>query len=125
MKQKNISENVPISKFVLAFTLLLSFIIFGINNFSKVEAVSTYDYNLNSNFIGETSLTMAKYNKIKNGMTYNQVVSIIGKKGEEITNTEFKGTKAATYKWTGEDYTFIFCNFKNDKLAFKSQANLK
>jgi hypothetical protein len=70
-------------------------------------------------------LTKAKYEQIKDGMSLKEVNDILGKDGEETSSSKVGSTKIATYKWSGEDYAYVFCNFTNDKLTFKSQANLK
>ena len=70
-------------------------------------------------------LTLEKYNQIKDGMTLKEVNDLLGKDGQESSSSRVGSTKIATYKWQGNDYEYIFCNFTNDKLTFKSQANLK
>jgi hypothetical protein len=70
-------------------------------------------------------LTLAKYNQIKDGMSLKEVNDLLGKEGQESSSSRVGSTKIATYKWQGNDYEYIFCNFTNDKLTFKSQANLK
>ena len=58
-------------------------------------------------------------------MSLKEVNDILGKEGEETSSSKVGSTKISTYKWEGKDYAYIFCNFTNDKLTFKSQANLK
>lgn len=98
---------------------------FGTN--TNVSENKTADTNTNStvNSSGTAELTMEKYNQIKNGMTYDEVVQILGSKGEEVSSSEIGKYKNATYKWSGENYSFIIGTFQNDKLLFKTQANLK
>ena len=73
----------------------------------------------------ESGLTMAKYNQIKNGMTYKQVVEILGGEGTETMSSGEGKYKVTSYKWEGEQYQFITCVFMGDKLTSKVQANLK
>ena len=73
----------------------------------------------------KSSLTIAQYNQVKNGMTYQETVDAIGSEGTEVSSTEISGYKTATYKWEGENYSFIFLTFQNDKLISKTQTNLK
>jgi len=68
---------------------------------------------------------MAKYDQIKDGMSYKEVTDIIGKEGSEQSSSKVGSTVIKTMKWQGDDYEFIFVNFTNDKVTFKSQANLK
>jgi Beta-lactamase inhibitor (BLIP) len=70
-------------------------------------------------------LTKAKYDQLKNGMTYKEVVNVLGKEGEETSSSEVGKTTIRTMKWQGENYAYVFVNFTNDKMTFKSQANLK
>ena len=70
-------------------------------------------------------LTLEKYNQIKDGMSLKEVNDLLGKDGQETSSSKVGSTKIATYKWQGDGYEYIFCNFTNDKLTFKSQANLK
>jgi hypothetical protein len=72
-----------------------------------------------------SGLTLEKYNQIKDGMSLKEVNDLLGKEGQESSSSKVGSTKIATYKWQGNDYEYIFCNFTNDKLTFKSQANLK
>jgi hypothetical protein len=71
------------------------------------------------------TLTKEKFDKIKNGMTYKQVVEIIGSEGEEMSSSQFGKYKTSSYKWQGPGYTMIYAGFSNDKLTSKTQANLK
>ncbi len=73
----------------------------------------------------KASLAMAQYNQIKNGMTYQEAVNAIGSEGTEVSSSEVGKYKTATYKWEGENYSYIILTFQNDKLMFKTQANLK
>jgi len=71
------------------------------------------------------TLTKENFARIKNGMSYKQVVEIIGFEGEETSSSEIGRYKVASYKWSGPDYTMIYGVFTNDKLTSKTQANLK
>lgn len=71
------------------------------------------------------SLSMAQYNQIKNGMTYQEAVTAIGSEGTEVSSSEIGKYKTVTYKWDGENYAYIILTFQNNKLMFKTQSNLK
>lgn len=70
------------------------------------------------------SLSLEKYNQLKDGMKYDEVVSILGE-GEEQSVTEILGSKTTSYQWKGEGYSSITATFQNDKLNSKSQFGLK
>ena len=70
-------------------------------------------------------ISMAKYEQIKNGMTYADAVRILGSEGSEVSSSEIGKYKTATYKWDGANYSFIILTFQNDKLIFKTQSNVK
>jgi hypothetical protein len=72
-----------------------------------------------------TALTMEKYNQIKNGMSYKQVVEIIGSEGTETMSSGEGKYKVTSYKWEGDNYQFINAVFMGDKLNSKVQSNLK
>ena len=72
-----------------------------------------------------TELTMEKYNKIKNNMSYKEVVDIVGSEGSETFSSTIGKYKTVSYKWEGPNFQFIYATFQNDKLTSKTQANLK
>ncbi len=74
---------------------------------------------------GKSSLTLAKYNQIKDKMSYKEVVAILGTEGTETSSSKIGAYKIASYKWDGGDFQMIYCTFSNDKLSSKTQANLK
>ena len=72
-------------------------------------------------------VTMENYNRLKTGMTYAQVVQILGKEGEELSSNEIGGYKTVMYKWDGDAGWGANMNamFQNGKLNSKSQFGLK
>jgi Beta-lactamase inhibitor (BLIP) len=73
----------------------------------------------------KSSLSLDKYNQIKNGMTYKEVVAIIGSDGTETSSSGEGKYKVTSYQWKGGDYEYIYGVFMGDKLTSKTQANLK
>lgn len=71
------------------------------------------------------ALTIDKYNQLKNGMSYKEVSDILGGEGEEVSSTEIGSYKIVTYKWQGENYSFVIVTLRNDKVFSKSQSGLK
>jgi hypothetical protein len=75
---------------------------------------------------GETSsISVVKYDRLKNGMTLKEAIEIMGDDGEEMQASEAGKFKIVTYKWSGEDYSYIIATFMNDKLQSKSKGGLK
>jgi len=71
-------------------------------------------------------VTLSNYTQLKKGMSYAEVVKILGKEG---TNTGAKhslpGTKVAQYLWNGEDGGSMTALFQNNRLISKAQSGLK
>lgn len=78
-------------------------------------------------------LTLEKFEKIENGMSYNDVVGIIGCEGTLEAETGEKGTEYYTvsYRYMGDDQVsgMLGANasfmFQNGKLMMKAQLGLK
>lgn len=72
-------------------------------------------------------VTLANFNQIKTGMKYDEVVKILGKEGEVISESEVAGYKTVMYKWDGSGGFGANMNamFQNGKLMSKSQLGLK
>ena len=70
---------------------------------------------------------MENYNRLKTGMTYAQVVQILGKEGEELSSNEIGGYTTVMYKWDGDAGWGANMNamFQNGKMNSKSQFGLK
>lgn len=73
----------------------------------------------------KAGVTQDNFNKLKDDMTYKEVVEILGSEGKEVTSYKVGKTKIVTYQWEGDSYAYIFANFTDDKLTYKSNANLK
>jgi hypothetical protein len=69
---------------------------------------------------------MANFSQLKTGMTYAQVVKILGKDGEEMSSNEISGIKTVMYKWDGNGFgANMNAMFQNGKLMSKAQLGLK
>lgn len=73
----------------------------------------------------DSTISMGKYNQIKNDMKKSEVENIIGSAGEEISSSSGGGFTFSTYKWSGENYSTIIISYKNDRVMSKSQFGLK
>ncbi|WP_282938718.1 DUF3862 domain-containing protein [Paenibacillus sp. RC67] len=78
---------------------------------------------------GTYTITKAKFEKIENGMSYEEVTKIIGGPGELLSEIGNKGEKTHTtvYMYKGEGTIGANANFtfQGGKLLAKAQAGLK
>lgn len=72
----------------------------------------------------DAKVTLDKYNKIKNGMTYDQAKTILGE-GQLTSETEIMGTKDQIYDWINFDGANMNVTFENGKVDSKAQFELK
>ncbi len=74
----------------------------------------------------KNDITLAKFNKLQNGMTYEEVVNILGVKGDLTTESGSGNYIIKMYSWvvdgTGSNMN---CTFENGKLSAKGQIGLQ
>lgn len=73
----------------------------------------------------KSGLTLEKFNQIKNGMSYKEVVDIIGSEGTQIASSGEGKYKVESYKWDGENFQYILITFMGEKMYSKNQNGLK
>lgn len=71
-----------------------------------------------------TGVTMDNFNKLKTGMTYEQVVKILGEEGTVLSENEMSGYRTVMYQWKGGYVANMNCMFQNGKLISKAQFGL-
>lgn len=81
---------------------------------------------------GKTKVTLAEYERVKTGMSYSEVVKIIGTAGEEITHSKMDGVpgvmesiETVMYQWVNGNGSNMNAMFQNNKLVQKAQLGLK
>jgi hypothetical protein len=83
----------------------------------------------NANVSASTaSVTMGNFNRLQNGMTYPQVVQILGKEGEESGVLGTGVDRVVVYKWDADDDVSgarLDAFFNGGKLDKKLQFALK
>jgi hypothetical protein len=72
-----------------------------------------------------STITLAAYDRVQVGMTYEEVVAAMGKEGKELSKQEFDGVVTAQYRWENGDGTNMIGQFRGGKLVSKSQSGLK
>lgn len=108
-----------------AITFLLVVIVLG-------AAVGATGGNSNTTQTGTASIqeqnnvTLEKFNKIETGMTYQQVVDVIGEEGTLSTESAYGDQSMKVYYWYASDgISNATVSFMNDKVTAKSQIGLK
>lgn len=70
-------------------------------------------------------ITLAKFNKIKSGMTYEEVVEILGEEGTVMSDSEMGGQTAVMYSWSNKNGSNMNAMFQNGGLINRSQFGIK
>jgi hypothetical protein len=69
-------------------------------------------------------VTMAEYNRVIEGMSYDKVVQVVGARGVELSSSDFAGFRSVMYQWTNSDGSGMTAMFQNEVLLSKSQYGL-
>jgi len=72
----------------------------------------------------DAKVTLEKYNKVKEKMTYAQVKAILGE-GQIISQTKILNLESTMYEWINKDGSNMNGTFTGGKLDMKAQFNLK
>lgn len=73
----------------------------------------------------DAALTLENYNKIKNGMTYDEVIDIMGSEGSETMSSGSGAYEVKSYLWESDKIKFIAVVFMGGKVTSKVQSNLE
>lgn len=69
-------------------------------------------------------ITMAKFSSLQEGMTYEQVVSILGSSGEVQSSSDVGGFKTVMYGWSNPNGSNMSATIQNGRLVMKAQFGL-
>jgi hypothetical protein len=72
-----------------------------------------------------TVVTRADYNRIQTGMSYEQVRSIIGTYGVELSRSDLAGYTTVMYSWKNSNGSNMNAIFQNGQLVNKAQFGLR
>ena len=73
-----------------------------------------------------TGITMDNFNKLESGMSYEEIVAILGAEGEIMSETEVGGIKTAMYMWDANSFgANMNVMVQDDALISKAQFGLK
>ena len=100
---------------------VIGFVVLVVLGFSIIVVGTSGDGLSNSNY-----LTYSNYTKIKNGMSYSQVVEILdNNQGVLDTSSSYGGYTLSYYTWSNSSGTkFIIVGFENGGVCSKSQYGL-
>ncbi len=74
--------------------------------------------------INSPEITLQEFNQLSKGMSYEEVVEIVGSEGKPTSDPEDENSKA--FVWDGVvSESFANISFKKDKLITKIQFDLK
>lgn len=74
----------------------------------------------------EPEATMAEYQAIRPGMSYSEVVAIIGGPGEELSSSDIAGISTVMYQWEGNGFAAnMNAMFQDDRMVQKAQFGLR
>ena len=75
---------------------------------------------------GQESMNMEKFSKIETGMTYDEVVSIVGQEGSLSTESSYEDQNMKIYYWYAENgIANATVSFMNGKVTAKNQIGLQ
>ena len=76
-------------------------------------------------FPGQSAVvTKAEFDRIREGMTYDEVRSIIGAPGEVLSSSDMVGIKTVMYSWMNDNGSNMNAMFQDGKLVQKAQFGL-
>jgi hypothetical protein len=77
--------------------------------------------------ISSPGVTLARFNRLQEGMTYDEVVAVLGSRGVLIGSSDIAGVKTVSYQWEGNGTpgANMSAMFQNGQLITKAQAGLK
>jgi hypothetical protein len=69
-------------------------------------------------------MSQEKFQAIQPGMTFAQVVALVGKPEKEVVSTLHEGVTTKVYQWKGGVFAHATLTFQNDVLATKAQVGV-
>ena len=70
------------------------------------------------------TISLSEFNQIQTGMSYDQVVAIVGSPGTLSVSGNVAGTDNKIYEWSGADGGDASVQFQNGAVIVKAQADL-
>lgn len=110
-------------------------VILGLVGLVNIIYVSQKIYTVTNSFETTTSIsnqstippivTKAEYDQLAEGMSYEQVITIIGKSGKELSRSDLGDISTVMYSWANSDGSNMNAIFQNGSLVNKAQMGLQ
>ena len=120
------------SLLAVALLCVLAAIIYSRLNARATSPSTKPEAGLKLPSFGSQIVTFDEYKRVEDGMSYQQVVSIIGAQGEETVRNRLEGdpdvmesVDTVMYQWVNSNGSNMNAMFQNDKLVLKAQFGLK
>lgn len=69
-------------------------------------------------------ITLREFNQLELGMSYKEVVKVLGREGKENSRMELLGTTTTSYEWGEGLGGVVILTFENDRLSNRMQFGL-
>ncbi|MCL4837057.1 MAG: zinc-ribbon domain-containing protein [Thermoanaerobaculia bacterium] len=69
-------------------------------------------------------VTRAEYDQLREGMTYEEAVRIVGARGDEQSRSDLAGLTTVMYSWMNDNGSNMNAMFQNNRLVTKAQFGL-
>ena len=69
-------------------------------------------------------ISLQEFDQLDLGMSYKEVVKVLGRPGKEDSRMELLGTTTTTYEWKEGLGRMVFLTFEDDKLSSRMQFGL-
>lgn len=82
-------------------------------------------YTYKNNYVTTNSLTLSKYERIQNGMSYAQVASVLGSDGNMVYSLDMNSISMRGYGWYGEyGFPMVYVVMQDGEVVDKFQIGL-
>jgi hypothetical protein len=97
-----------------------------------IYSVGSYITSGQAEELAKEGITLAEYNTVADGMTYEMVCTIIGSQGVESASNFMEGVpgvmesvKTVMYSWQNENGSNMTATFQNGNMVMKAQFGLE
>lgn len=110
---------------LLVFGILIVLGVIGsLSGVRSSTSRSTTNSGTNRSVSTSNTVTYSEYLQISNGMSYREVVDIIGFEGEEMSRNQLMDIETVMYMWHNRGGSNMNVTFQNDGMVLKAQFGL-